>query len=68
MSSKFGGIPWEMAGNIIDSEKKILSGCGHTIPAMCPICGCKRQGAGHRVRAKQCSRELQNKYFNNGGK
>ena len=68
MSSKFGDIPWKMAENVIDSERKIVSGYVDTMPATCPICGFRRQEVGHRVRAKQCSRELQKKYFNNGGK
>lgn len=68
MSSKFGGIPWEMAGNVIVKERKIVSGCGYTMSATCPICGFRRHEVGHRVRAKQCSRELQKKYLNNGGK
>ena len=69
MSSKFGDIFWEMPGNIIYDEKHNSSGYGFIpSPAVCPICGFKRQEAGHRIRSKQCSRELQNRYFSNGGK
>jgi hypothetical protein len=67
--NKFGEKSGEMVGNKVYEEKNKTYGQGFLSSAfVCQACGFKRQDVGHRVRANQCSRELQKKYFNNGGK
>ena len=67
--NRFGEKSWEMDGNKIYEEKNKTYGQGFSSSAfVCPACGFRRQEVGHRVRANQCNRELQKKYFNDGGR
>ena len=68
MSSRFGEVSWRMPGNALQEEKDRTRGGGYDRSVfICPACKNKKSSREHKALKGKCSKQLQQKYFNEGG-